>query len=154
MDGAPGSSELTIEDETLEPGELPGWLQAIQPAKAAFLGQEDFDLSSKIETSGPLAGYQGVLPGHTTPHYSAPTSTSILQITEKQRVYADMLESIIHQESIPQAIPGAKKTASPFIIRLLIGAALFALVGFLLVNGNTPLSPYPGLFPVETGTVF
>lgn len=139
----------------LEEGELPDWLKAIQPAEAASLDLEDSDFNSKIETKGPLAGFQGILPGRpTTGRYPSPVQQALLQVTEKQRSFADLLENVISQESVAQSIPETKKAASFFIFRLLIGIAIIALITFTLLKGNTVQSPYPGLFPLETVSFF
>ncbi len=135
----------------IEPGEIPGWLQAMQPVAAASSQEKKLVSEDQIEAHGPLAGYQGVLPGEDlVTHYNKPpVYTSRLQVTEKQRSYADLLEGLIHQESTPTELAAEKKNASGILLRMFLSLALIALIGYFLFSGSTSAA-YPSLYAPET----
>jgi len=132
--------------------QLPEWLEAMRPVEAVaptppHAEEED----TRIETSGPLAGFQGVLPGEPEAlRYSRPPIHAVrLNVSEKQRAYAALLETLVTAESTPTPLRVQKQVTAPSpILRLAITIVLFAI----LITGwasATPPSALPTLFPAE-----
>lgn len=139
----------------LEPAELPGWLEAMRPIDAVAPGRIGTDEDQRIETSGPLSGFQGVLPAEALiTQYSKPAVYSArLQVSEKQRNYANLLESILQEEKQGRASRGEKAAAPHVLARMLIGIVLAATILFVLVGGITLAAP-PALFAPENVAFF
>ena len=120
------------EAESLEPAQLPSWLQAMRPVESAVsdipaaVAVDD----QRIEKAGPLAGLRGVLPGEelANNYRKPPVYTNKLQVSEKQHLHSNLLESILADEARSQAVPGEATGASQTIIRLLVAALLIFLV--------------------------
>ena len=144
------------ESETLlEPAQLPGWLQAIRPLDEEALSGTIKDSDQQFEPSGPLAGYQGVLPGDAvvTRLKKPPIYAVTLQVSEKQRLYAALLENLMNEEKgVKPAIK--EKSAIPQIIgRLVVGVIILALLAFMLLSGNQ-VTTLPTIFPPEAVEFF
>ncbi len=142
-------------EAALEPAELPGWLEAMRPIEAVAPGRVGADEDQRIETSGPLSGFQGVLPAEALiTQYSKPAIYSArLQVNEKQRNYANLLETILQEEKQGRA-SGRVKSAGPQILaRMLIGILLAATVLFVLIGGVNLAAP-PALFAPENVAFF
>lgn len=139
----------------LEPAELPGWLEAMRPVDAVAPGRIGTDEDQRIETSGPLSGFQGVLPAEALiTQYSKPAVYSArLQVSEKQRNYANLLESILQEEKQGRPSRGARTAAPHVLARMLIGIVLAATVLFVLIGGVNLAAP-PALFAPENVAFF
>ncbi|GAP11505.1 hypothetical protein BECAL_02694 [Bellilinea caldifistulae] len=142
-------------EESLEPAELPGWLEAMRPIEAVAPGRVGTDEDQRIETSGPLSGFQGVLPAEALiTQYSKPSIYSArLQVNEKQRNYANLLESILQQEKQGHPSSGVKSAGPQILARMLIGILLAVTILFVLVGGVSLASP-PALFAPENVAFF
>ncbi len=138
-------------DVPLEPAELPGWLQAMRPLEEVAPGRANLDTDQHVENSGPLAGYQGLLPGDAvvTRYAKPPTYSVKLQVTEKQRIYATLLEDLVTAEKSTKAKIPEKSSAPQVIARLLVGAAIVAFLAFLLFSG-VHITSLPNLYAQET----
>lgn len=139
----------------LEPAELPVWLEAMRPVDAVAPGRIGTDEDQRVETSGPLSGFQGVLPAEALiTQYSKPAVYSArLQVSEKQRNYANLLESILQEEKQGRTSRGAKAAAPHVLVRMLIGIVLAATVLFVLMGGVNLAAP-PALFAPENVAFF
>lgn len=139
----------------LEPAELPGWLEAMRPIDAVAPGRIGTDEDQRIETSGPLSGFQGVLPAEALiTQYSKPVVYSTrLQVSEKQRNYANLLESILQEEKQGRTTRVEKAAAPQILARMLIGIVLAATVLFVLIGGVNLAAP-PSLFAPENVAFF
>lgn len=139
----------------LEPAELPGWLEAMRPIEAVAPGRIGSDDDQRIETSGPLSGFQGVLPAEAlVTQYSKPAIYSArLQVSEKQRTYANLLETILQQEKQGQTTSAARSAAPQILGRLLVGVAIAVIVLFALFGGIRIAAP-PTLFAQENVNFF
>ena len=143
-------SVFSEEDDNLETPEMPDWLQAMRPIEAVAPLRANQEIEQRIEKTGPLAGYQGVLPGDTiiTRFTKPPVYSSQLNVTEKQQSYASMLEEMLQFPAEGTVIPGKVAKPSP-IARIIVGVFLICGLLFLLISG-TQVSPLPELFPIET----
>ncbi len=144
------------EGETaLEPAELPGWLEAMRPIEAVSPGRIGTDEDQRIETSGPLSGFQGVLPAEALiTQYSKPAIYSgRLQVNEKQRNYANLLETILQEEKQGRPSSAVKSAATHIFARMLIGILLAVTILFVLIGGINLASP-PALFAPENVAFF
>ncbi len=142
-------------DSSLELAQLPGWLQAMRPVESAAPGRVGTDSDERIERSGPLSGYQGVVPGENlvTRYAKPPVYTAKLQINEKQRIYAGLLENLISNETRGVSIREEDRSVPSVFGRMLIGLLVVILIG-VLVFGGAQQMPLPNLFPTETFKFF
>lgn len=143
------------QEAEIEPGRLPGWLEAIKPIESVAPLRVPTDLDRQTEISGPLAGFQGVIP--VTPLTPAspmpPRHAHKAQLTEKQRVYANLLENLVAEEAKPRSQETVKTAAPSSIFRFIVGSLLVGLLVFILASG-TSFSPLPVLYPPETVAFF
>lgn len=142
-------------ESELEEAHIPGWLEAIRPIESVAPERFAADADNQTETQGPLAGFQGVIPAgelvsRTT---KSPDQSLKLQVSEKQSVYAGLLENLIADEGRPAEHKPEKAAAPSAVLRFLVGLILIGLLAFLLVNG-TQFSQLPRLYPLETVTFY
>lgn len=140
---------------SMEEDQFPEWLEEIQTAETTssekVVDTEEID----IELSGPLAGYQGVLPGKdAVMHYTKPPLyTSTLQVTEKQRIYSTLFDTMIAEEKKADEKATGKVSVPPQILRLFVGILMIGLVIIaLLFDGKAAI--LPALYPAENVTFF
>jgi hypothetical protein len=144
-EGKTSQKEPEIPSEsTLEPAQVPGWLQSMRPIDfsipraAATYGDE------AIETSGPLAGYQGVLPGTNavTRYSKPPVYGDNLVVSEKQRIYSALFDTLIADEKRAVTAAPTRETGSSRGLQLVIGILMFGMIIFTLVlNPNIAILP-------------
>jgi hypothetical protein len=121
--------------DSLTPGELPSWVQAMRP-----IGSSDtsFSIDETLETRGALAGLQGVLPA--VPGYAAtsrPKAHSIkLQASEEQQTHAAFLEQVLAAEAAPIPIAVFSPLQKSRGLRWLIAFTLFAVLSPVLFLGS------------------
>jgi hypothetical protein len=150
----PSSEKAKGEPEIVE-ARLPGWLEAIRPIESVAPERFSAEADNQTEDHGPLAGFQGVIPaGEAVSRYARPTGhTPKIQVSEKQKVYAGLLENLIAEEARPVEREAEKTPTPSAFLRFLVGLVLVGLLAFLLVNG-TQFGPLPGLYPIETVAFF
>jgi len=133
---------------------MPDWLQSMQP-----IGSQDqkrnVEYQGKIEGAGPLAGYQGILPGSlAATHYSKPPIYSDnLHVTDKQRIYATLFDTLIADEKKAEEIAEEKSKVPAQVLRIVVGLLLIGVVGIALIF-NANLGIQPALFPSENVAFF
>jgi hypothetical protein len=126
-------------EEDLERAELPGWLEAMRPVEAVApetpLEDERGDV---VETSGPLAGLQGVIPAEPgVARGKKPASYSIkLQVSENQQAHAGALQDLVESEGIPKPIPSGPAISSLFFLRVGIFILLLLAVFWPVLTGS------------------
>jgi hypothetical protein len=136
----------------LAPAELPGWVQAMRPIEtAAPRPPSEAEGEQPVEKAGPLAGLQGILPAEPVGEISKPPVFSIkLQVNDRQRVQATLLESLLGAEAEPQTPPAEHAVSAPQrVLRWVIAVLMLAAVFYPVVTGSQ-IVPLPQLFPVET----
>lgn len=132
--GAP-SSQPTAGSEAITPGELPSWVQAMRPIETSA-GETPVSVSGDqtLETRGPLAGLQGVLP--VIPGIGAsskPKAHSIkLQATEEQLAHSTLLEQVLAAETAPEPITSFSPLATQRGLRWVLALLLLFIVSSLL----------------------
>jgi hypothetical protein len=147
----PGTEYLPEGSSDIEEAQMPGWLHAMRPVEAAAPNLIASEEENRIEASGPLAGYQGVLPGHgVVTHYSKPPVYSArMQVTDKQRIYATLFETLIADETRVGAPAAANTTTPQLVLRLVVGLLMvIALLGVLILQPG--FAVFPTLVPPES----
>ncbi|MGE5251188.1 MAG: hypothetical protein ACM3QS_13365 [Bacteroidota bacterium] len=143
----PAEAPVAEEPESLLPGSLPSWVQAMRPMEAgirpAGQGVED---EQRLESAGPLAGLRGVLPPVL---YAGATSrpqaqSARLQVSQEQQGHADLLEQILLTEARPEPMIGVPRVAAWRSLRIGIGVLLFVLLLASVFAGSQA-------FPVPIG---
>jgi len=97
----PVAAEETLEVEGLVQAEIPAWLQKLRPRKVEEGVAEVPGVIEAVETTGLLAGIQGVLPAEpivSGPHKALPAPTAVVTISPEQ---ANLFREIIAQEPAP-----------------------------------------------------
>jgi hypothetical protein len=143
-----GEEDFTLTDEPedqsaapagepeLARGDMPGWLKALRPVEAVTPRKPIEEKTHKIESVGPLAGLQGILPAENMAlrYRKLPIYSTRLKASEKQREHAVLFEEVIAAENQPYAGRRERASAPRTFIRLLLGLLLIAvLVGTLMV---------------------
>ncbi len=150
----PVKSAAGLEPE-IEQAQLPGWLEAMKPIESVAPTHFSHEADQQVEDSGPLAGFQGVLPGgNLLGTYSKPPVYSTrLKVSDKQLVYSSLLENLIAEE--PKAPPEeiAKPATSGLFVRLAVAVGLTGLLMFILITGMQ-IGVVPNLFAPETVAFF
>lgn len=141
-------------DESLTPGELPSWVQAMRPVDTGSAGSSRSSAVPRdqtLESRGALAGLQGVLPS--VPGYtptSKPKAYSIkLRASEEQQAHAALLEQILAAETAPVPIASFSALTSSRNLRWFLTAILLAVVTTMLFM-KTQTFPLPFGVPPET----
>ncbi len=109
--------------------------------------------NQKVERAGPLVGLRGLLAGENlvTQYQKPPTLSVKLRVTDKQRINASLLESILAEESQPKPLRKEHARASQTLVRLLVGLFLIAVLAITLFSGGLPAGlSTPTLYPAET----
>jgi len=151
----PGSEYTTTPAADIEKGQIPGWLHAIRPVEAAAPEIRALPDEDRIEPTGPLAGYQGILPGEgLVTHYSKPPIYSgKLQVTDKQRIYATLFDTLIAEEQQPGTGEKVRSNSLQLVFRMVVGLLLIVvLTGSLILKPG--FAPFPTLVPPETVSFF
>ena len=132
--------------EGLAPATLPGWLEAMRPVEAIVGEQAQAIDEDQIEISGPLAGLPGVLPTEDVvgQYRKPPVYSAKLQVTERQRTQAGILEELIRNAGKPQAFQKENPETPRLLIR--IGLALILIFAILYpILFGPPTTETPGL---------
>lgn len=136
-------------DQPLEAADMPSWLQAMRPietvAPKPVLAED-----KQVEKAGPLAGLSGVLPTEDlVGQYIKPPLYSIkLRVSEKQRVHASLIESLIGEETQPQPIPAERGQAPKRVLRFLVAVVLILAILLPMLN-FLPAFPSSDILPQE-----
>lgn len=147
-----GENPPSAAGEEIAPAELPSWVQAMRPVEAAMPEPSAPASEGAVESSGPLAGLQGVLPaipGAVVPS-SKPKSHSIkLNATAEQQAQAALLEKILGAETAPIPMKASSVVTSQRVLRWALSAILLIVLGGV-VFGRTQIFPLPSQVPNET----
>ena len=115
--------------DSLTPGELPSWVQAMRPLDAG--SSQSVANDQTFESRGALAGFQGVLPLTTgfVPTSKPKVHSIRLQVSDEQRSQAAMLEQILAAETAPEPIASFSALPTSKGLRWLIAFVLIAVLG-------------------------
>jgi hypothetical protein len=97
----PVAAEEALEVEGLAQAEIPAWLQELRTREVEEGGAEALGVLEAVETTGLLAGIQGVLPVEpivSGPHKAPPAPTAAVTVGPEQ---ANLFREIIAQEPAP-----------------------------------------------------
>ena len=141
--------------DAIAPVDLPSWVQAMRPVDAGVPQSSSTSLSSdkKLEASGALAGFLGVLPAvNGFFPTSKPKAYSIkLQASEEQQTHAALLEQILAAEAEPVPIGSFSMLGTSRVLRWLIALVLFTTLTVILFM-RTQIFSMPIGLPVEVVT--
>jgi len=153
---AQAAQQAETNGESIEPAQLPNWLQALRPIKAVVLDKMPQDDVQKIEKSGPLVGLRGLLSGEdlVTQYQKPPTYSVKLRVTEKQRLHASLLENILAEETHVKEARGKRTQAPQRLLRLLVGVLFILVILIMLFTGSSTAANPPKLYPIETSSLF
>lgn len=152
---------FTESDESISPGELPSWLQALRPAgnfpkEDSRSGEMLPGSASPLEAAGPLAGLSGVLPtGPDTAGFSKPpTFSARLDVTEQQRLHAAAFKQLIDAETKTREEHNPSTALPARLLGAVIAGVLLVAVLFPLVS-QSQSTPRPEVdeFP-EAASIF
>ena len=136
--------------ESLIPGELPSWVQAMRPVDMTVSKPDSFASDQTLETRGALSGLHGVLPA--MPGYaptSKPKAYSIkLQATQEQQAHAALLEQILAAEAEPVPITSFSPLRRSRSLRWFISLIVISLV-VMAISLNTAVFSMPVGVPNE-----
>lgn len=137
--------------ESLTPGELPAWVQAMRPVEAVIAETAgDVDDDQFVESQGPLAGFQNVLPF--VPGLIAirrpGVYSSKLQVNAGQQNNAALLEGLLSTESDAAKVKHKSGLHYNRFLRWMIASLLIILVAIPIVLRST-LTPINDLYPPE-----
>ena len=107
----PIAAEEAMEVEGLAQAEIPAWLQKLRPREVEEGVAEVPGVVEAFETTGLLAGIQGVLPVEPTvsgPHKARPAPTAAVTVGPEQ---ANLFREIITQEPVPVTEVAAPRRA-------------------------------------------
>ncbi len=155
----PSAGQQPSVDETdaekLSPASLPSWVQAMRPVDTASNPLLDAAAGETMETRGPFAGLQGVLPSATYLGASSkPKALAIkLQADDEQQSQALLLEQIMAAEAHPEPMITPAGVNSQRILRIAIFVLLLAVVTGAIFMG-TQIFPLPLGRPAETMAAF
>lgn len=150
LEAIEGQSEEEMSEDVLSPVQMPGWLQAMRPVEAVIPGKSPKEKTSKVESAGPLAGLQGVLPADdlVTRYRKPPVYSNKLRVSEKQREHVSLLEDILLQEGTPKATSKAKFQSPQRLLRIIIGLLLMVVILFPMLTNSTRIPIYAANPPV------
>lgn len=141
------------EQPSLEPAELPGWLEAMRPSESVPPAGPYRDASDeRTEASGLLSGLPGILPGeYRLDRVTRPPVYSIkLHLSQEQQDRVDLLKELLEDESRVAPVRAPAAIPTTYILRLLILGAFILGAIFAFVAGvqQTPV-PGAGSIPAE-----
>ncbi|NMB88301.1 MAG: hypothetical protein GYA17_08060 [Chloroflexi bacterium] len=136
----PQAADLGSDD--LAPANLPGWLEAMRPVETVIPGSLGTMDDTRIENIGPLAGLPGILPTEDIPlqYRKPPVYSNKLQVTERQRLHATLLENLIEQEDTPRPLVGETIQVPQLMLRILVGVVLILALLIPILLGGQPVA--------------
>jgi hypothetical protein len=124
------AEEPELGAEEIERAQLPGWLAAMRPLEAVAPEKVEPLDDKKVEQLGPLAGMRAVIPSEdlVTRYRKPPIYSAKLQVTEKQRAHAAVLEKVLEdsRRSLVEGARGIKPSLN--LMRIIIGLLLISVV--------------------------
>ncbi len=129
---------------------LPEWLKAIRPIEVVTPDVSRIKPSKRVEQAGPLAGLTGVLSTENISNLYASSKTADLniEITEKQKMHAALLEEIISPINL-QSITSQNKTDEKQFLSIVVPVLFLILIVFSIFF-NKNIFSFPVEIPAET----
>jgi len=155
----PAAAQLQKEEISTTPGVLPGevpaWVQALEPVEAmiADAGVPDRDLAQITENEGPLAGLPGVLPASQV--FTLPAVTQEfpvrLRVTEDQQRKAELLEKLMEGETHPMPATMTVKNIRARVLRWVVSLLVLISVAVPTISA-VHITPGLSVVPTEVMT--
>jgi len=137
--------------ESLTPGELPAWVQAMRPVESVISETAgDVEEEQFVESQGPLAGFQNVLPfvpGLIAIRRPGVYSSKLL-VNAGQQSNAALLEELLSSESEAAKVKSRGGLHYNRFLRWMIAALLIILVSIPILLGSQ-LTPVNSLYPPD-----
>jgi hypothetical protein len=137
--GPPVAAEEALEVEGLVQAEIPAWLEDLRPREVEEGVAEVPAIIETVETTGLLAGIQGVLSAEPTvsgPHKAPPAPTAAVTVGPEQ---ANLFRGIIAQEPVPVTevvAPRRARILGGVLRRLIYVLIALAVIVPLFGGGN------------------
>jgi hypothetical protein len=135
-----------VSSDSLAPGDLPSWVQAMRPVETAISKPKPVSSDQTLESRGALSGLAGVLPA--VPGYaptSKPKAYSIkLQATQEQQAHAALLEQILAAEAEPIPITSFSPLVTSRGLRWMLSVLVLSLL-FGVISLGTQIFALPTL---------
>ena len=135
------------DDTSIEPADLPSWVQAMRPLESAVAAARMQPPEYPSESGGPLRGLGGVLPaipGTAVPTIRPKPHAMKLDVSDRHQAHARLLEGMLAAEFQPLPLQATGRATSPRALRWLIGAVLLLFLimglGFDSTNFVLPIS--------------
>jgi hypothetical protein len=134
----PVAAEEALEVEGLAQAEIPAWLQELRTREVEEGGAEALGVLEAVETTGLLAGIQGVLPVEpivSGPHKAPPAPTTAVTVGPEQ---ANLFREIIAQElaPVPEVVAPRRARIWEGVLRRLIYLLIALAVIIPLFGGG------------------
>ena len=140
-------------DESLAPVDLPSWVQAMRPVEAAISESTSTVADQPVETEGPLAGLQGVIPMAPIGSSRRPKAIPLkLQVSDEQQASAALLEQILGTETSPRTLITSTFVAPQQWLRWIL-TALFLIVLGAVIFFRTQSMPVSAGLPVGVSSI-
>jgi hypothetical protein len=139
-------------DDSLAPGELPAWVQAMRPVESVIAEAPSLE-SQPTEKEGPLAGLRGIIPAAPIGSALRPRPISLkLQASDEQQAGAVLLEQILAGEVNPKPLATTDFIASQRVLRWAL-SGLFIIVLSAMIFLGTQSMPVSAALPVHVSSV-
>lgn len=143
-------------DGMVQPGAIPGWVQAMRPTEVIAPqkpGGHDFDRHT--EENGPLAGIQGTLSSESTiPVYSRVKDYHVgLDAKKKREENISLFKEVVSSEQKESKVPGYRRARAAGTVRWVLAALMTLILIFAMLRGLKPEN-LPGSMPKETIQLF
>ncbi|HAV77555.1 MAG TPA: hypothetical protein DCX53_09415 [Anaerolineae bacterium] len=131
--------------ESLDPVELPSWVQAMRPVDSAIEGTSATEESEQVpEREGPLAGFRGIIPSAPIGSSLRPKAFSLkLQVTDEQETGASLIEQIIVGEAAAHPKKSTKAASSQRALRWMISILFLGILSVIIGIGSQSLGIFP-----------
>ena len=138
--------------QSVEEAQLPEWLSAMRPITGL---EAETEAKGEPETTGPLAGLRGTLPGGeiVTPARIPPVYSMRVTLSDIQRSHALLLEQILGEEMRSQVEISQRPRTAPLLGRLLVGLLLILTICIPLFSGSMDTA-LPDLYPASLVAFF
>ncbi len=141
---------------SVQPGALPGWVQAMRPTEISSpMKSAAIEAEKNLEKSGPLAGIRGILPGETAiPAYTKTVDYHVgLENRQKREDHVQAFQEILTAETTEVKVPGYRRTRAAGTVRWIIMVLLFFIMLTSVVGSSKPVY-LPTSMPRETIQLF
>ncbi len=139
----------------VEPGKIPGWVQAMRPIDAtAPIPAESSGIDRHVEAEGPLAGIRGILPSEVVlPTYTSLSSLDISSNQGKTKQNVAFFNEILATETQTVKVPSYQRSKPGGTIRWLMMVFLITIMLLPLISG-VQTNSLPASIPKETANLF